>query len=129
MREANDVNDCITQLVETINKYYKRNRSLIDTISKAQLSEEKAIRAITKAATHCGCIEFCAKKQPADLDAQVSVLASGRLCEICSEKIEKELGQSIFYLISLMVLLGYNPVEIINRENNKIKMLGKFNLR
>jgi len=123
------VNDCLTQLKETINKYYKRNRSLIDTMSKAQLSEEKAIRAITKAATHCGCIEFCAKKQPAGLDAQVPLLASGRLCEICSEKIEKELGESVFYLISLMILLGFDPAEIISKETQKIKMLGKFNLR
>ena len=123
------MNDCVKELIETIDKYYKRNRSLIDTMSKAQLSSEKAIRAITKAATHCGCIEFYAKKQPVDLDAEVPSLASGRLCENCSEEIENELGQSLFYLISLAVLLGYNPTEIINKENQKIKMLGKFNLR
>lgn len=123
------MNDCVAELTETINKYYKRNRSLIDTMSKAQLSAEKAIRAITKAATHCGCIEFCAKKQPADLDAEVSSLASGRLCESCADEVENELGQSLFYLISLAVLLGYNPEQIIRQENQKIKMLGKFNLR
>ena len=123
------MNDCVAELVDTIDKYYKRNRSLIDTMSKAQLSTEKAIRAITKAATHCGCIEFYAKKQPAGLDADVSSLASGRLCESCADEIENELGQSLFYLISLAVLLGYNPAEIIKQENNKIKMLGKFNLR
>ena len=123
------MNDCVTELVETIEKYYKRNRSLIDTMSKAQLSSEKAIRAITKAATHCGCIEFCAKKQPAELDANVSVLASGRLCDDCFDEIEKELGQSLFYLISLAVLLGFDPAEIIRQENQSIKMLGKFNLR
>jgi hypothetical protein len=123
------VNDCVKELVETIDKYYKRNRSLVDTMSKAQLSTEKAIRAITKAATHCGCIEFCAKKQPADLDADVSLLASGRLCENCYDEIENELGQSLFYLISLCVLLGYDPENIIRNENCRIKMLGKFNLR
>ena len=123
------MNDCVAELTETINKYYKRNRSLIDTMSKAQLSAEKAIRAITKAATHCGCIEFCAKKQPADLDAEVSSLASGRVSESCADEVENELGQSLFYLISLAVLLGYNPEQIIRQENQKIKMLGKFNLR
>ena len=123
------MNDCITELTDTIDKYYKRNRSLVDTMSKAQLSTEKTMRAITKAATHCGCIEFCAKKQPAELDANVSVLASGRLCDDCFDEIEKELGQSMFYLISLAVLLGYDPIEIIRRENQNIKMLGKFNLR
>ena len=123
------MNDCVTELVETIEKYYKRNKSLIDTMSKAQLSSEKAIRAITKAATHCGCIEFSAKKQPAELDAKVSTLASGRLCNDCYDEIGKELGRSLFYLISLAFLLGFDPVEIINQENHNIKMLGKFNLR
>ena len=120
------MNDCIKDISV---KYYKRNRSLMDTISKAQLALEKSVRAITKAATHCGCIEFCAKKQPAGLDEEVPVLAAGKLCPECSDEIEKELGQSIFYLISLMILLGFNPIDIIERENNNVKLLGKFNLR
>jgi len=123
------MNDCIMDISDTINKYYKRNRSLIDTMSKAQLSLEKAIRAVTKATTHCGCIEFCAKKQPAGLDEAVPVLAAGKLCPMCAEEVEKELGQSVFYLFSLMILLGYNPCDIIERENNKVRLLGKFNLR
>ncbi|MBQ2897316.1 MAG: DUF1573 domain-containing protein [Clostridia bacterium] len=123
------MNDCIKDISETIDKYYRRNRSLVDTMSKAQLSLEKTIRAITKAATHCGCIEFCAKKQPCGLDETVPVLSSGSLCTECSQEVEKELGQSAFYLISLMILLGYNPIEIIERENINVRLLGKFNLR
>ncbi len=123
------MSNCIKDISETINKYYKRNRSLVDTMSKSQLSLEKAIRAITKAATHCGCIEFCAKKQPCGLDEAVPVLAKGELCPSCKQEIEKELGQSTFYLISLMLLLGYNPADIIERENQNIRILGKFNLR
>lgn len=123
------MNNCIKDITETIEKYYRRNRSLVDTMSKAQLSLEKAIRAITKAATHCGCIEFCAKKQPCGLDEDVPALSSGNLCAECSQEVESKLGQSMFYLISLMILLGYNPADIIERENNNVRLLGKFNLR
>lgn len=123
------MNDCIKDISITIDKYYKRNRSLVDTMSKAQLSLEKTIRAVTKAATHCGCIEFYAKKQPAGLDEEVPVLAAGKLCPECADEIEKELGQSAFYLISLIILLGYDPIDIIERENSRVRLLGKFNLR
>lgn len=121
--------NCIDEISDTINKFYKRNKSLVDTMSKTKLSLEKAIRAITKAATHCGCIEFYAKKQPCGLDEAVSILMKGKLCDSCRQEIEKELGQSIFYLISLMLILECDPVEIIKNENNNIKILGKFNLR
>lgn len=119
----------VENLNETIKKYYRRNRSLVDTISKCQGSVEKAARSITKAATHCGCIEFCAKKQPPGLEEEVPILLSGKLCSGCQDEIEKNIGQSIFYLFSLCYVLGLDVEAIMEEEVQRVKTLGKFNLR
>ncbi len=120
---------CISRLNDTIEKYYKRNRSLIDTVSKCEYSMQKVFRLITKAATHCGCISFSAQKQPSGLEDDVPTLISGELCESCRYEIEKNISQMFFYTVSLCSLLNIDAEMLIETENDRVRTLGRYNLR
>ena len=54
-----------------VDNYLKRNRNVLDTLSKYQTSSTRLVRAVTKAATQCGCIKIEAATQPAMMKSPV----------------------------------------------------------
>jgi len=53
----------------------------------------------------------------------------GELCENCRDIIEKDIGRNLFYLASICNTLDLNLYDIIIKELDRIRMLGKYNLR
>lgn len=119
---------------KTVSTYLLRHQSILDLLSKCQESAARTNRAITKAVTTCGCLQVKAQKQPlppeADLDNLKKFFPThleGNLCTPCREIILDELGKNLFYITALGNTLGISLAEIIQKENNKVKTLGKFN--
>ncbi len=48
-----------------VEEYVERNKNLLDTMSKYQTASGRLNRAVTKAATQCGCISVSGKKKGA----------------------------------------------------------------
>lgn len=120
----------------TANEILIRNRSILDLLTKLQDTCARINRAIVKSATHCGCIRINARKQPflesENLDDIINVMEThleGTLCENCREMIEKEMGRNLFYLASICNTFDLNLYDIIIKELDSIKVLGKYNLR
>ncbi|NLY42605.1 MAG: DUF1573 domain-containing protein [Clostridiaceae bacterium] len=120
----------------TVQELLIRNKSILDSLTKFQDSNARTNRAIVKAATHCGCIKINASKQifPEDgsLDEARDTLSThleGSLCENCRDMIEKEIGRNLFYLASLCNLLELNMYDIMIKELDRMKTLGKYSLR
>lgn len=127
----NSVEDC-----------FLRHRSIIDITSKLQESQARINRAIAKAITDCGCIcidstcnsKHGNKNNSEDIDVQIlnkclDTHIQGELCSNCSEIVQKEIGNNMFYLTSLCSLLGLNLYDILLQENNNLKTLGKYTLK
>lgn len=113
-----------------------RNKSILDLITKFQDSNSRINRSIIKAVTHCGCLKINAEKQEfsenAGLEEMKSLLSThleGKLCENCRDFIEKEIGRNMFYLASLCNTLDLNLYDILLKEHDNLKLLGKYNLR
>ncbi|MCR4435169.1 MAG: DUF1573 domain-containing protein [Clostridiales bacterium] len=113
-----------------------RNKSIIDLITKYQDSNARVNRAIVKAVTQCGCIRIHAKKQifPKDGDFEqmhnsMKTHLEGKLCDNCRDMIEKDIGRNLFYLASICNTLDLNLYDTIIKELERLKMLGKYNLR
>ncbi|MCX7921086.1 MAG: DUF1573 domain-containing protein [Clostridia bacterium] len=126
----------VDQFQFTVNDLLVRNKSIIDLITKFQDSNARVNRAIVKSVTQCGCIKVHAKKQvfPEDGDFEeiknaMKTHIDGKLCENCRDLIEKDIGRNIFYLTSICNTLDLNLYDIIIKEHDRIKMLGKYNLR
>ncbi len=113
-----------------------RNKSIIDQITKFQDSNARINRDIVKAVTQCGCVKIHAKKQNYSTDNDVEEIKKsmkthmdGKLCDNCRDLIEKAMGRNLFYLTSLCNTLDINLYDIIIKELDRLKMLGKYNLR
>ncbi len=113
-----------------------RNKSIIDTMTKFQDSVSRINRSISKAVTQCGCMKISAKKQnfsdEIDFDSikdKLSTHVEGKLCDNCRDTIEKDIGRNLFYLASLCNILDLNLYDIFIKEHERIKMIGKYNLR
>lgn len=113
-----------------------RNKSIIDLITKFQDSNARVNRSIVKSVTQCGCIRIHAKKQAFPEEGDIEEIRNsmkthleGKLCENCRDIIEKDIGRNLFYLASICNSLDLNLYDIILKENERIKMLGKYNLR
>ena len=120
----------------TANELLVRNKSIIDLITKFQDSNARVNRAIVKSVTQCGCIKVHAKKQaiPEDGDFEevrnsMKTHIEGKLCENCRDYIEKDIGRNLFYLTSICNTLDLNLYDIVLKELDRVKMLGKYNLR
>ncbi|NLK20622.1 MAG: DUF1573 domain-containing protein [Epulopiscium sp.] len=123
----------------TVENLLVRNKSILDQITKYQDSCSRVNRNIVKATTHCGCIKILADKQKypdndsdfslEDLKPMMNDHIQGDLCENCRDLIEKEIGRNLFYLASLCNTLDLNLYDIIIKELNRVRMLGKFTLR
>lgn len=113
-----------------------RNKSILDLITKYQDSNSRVNRAIIKTVTQCGCMTISAHKQEIPDDASLDEMKNsveshieGILCENCRDAIERDIGRNVFYLASICNALDLNLYDIILKENDRIRMLGKYNLR
>ena len=112
-----------------------RHKSILDIITKLDEYNARINRAVIKSVTSCGCISIDAKKQEYNSESLEELKKSlkshleGELCEVCSEKIEEEIGSYLFYLAALCDTLGMNLSDIFNNEYNNLKTLGIYNLK
>lgn len=120
----------------TVGELLARNKSILDLITKFQDSNGRVNRGIVKSVTQCGCVKINAKKQNypagADFDEVQKLMEThleGELCENCRDLVEKDIGRNMFYLASICNTLDLNLYDIIIKELERIKMLGKYNLR
>ncbi|MCX7746376.1 MAG: DUF1573 domain-containing protein [Clostridia bacterium] len=120
----------------TVLELLVRNKSILDSITKFQDSNARVNRSIVKSVTQCGCVKIHAKKQnfpeDADFEAMKNAMKShmeGKLCENCRDTIERDIGRNLFYLASVCNTLDLNLYDVIIKELDRIKMLGKYNLR
>ncbi|MBR4078857.1 MAG: DUF1573 domain-containing protein [Christensenellaceae bacterium] len=94
-----------------------RNRGLMDNLSKLGTSSARLSRAITKAHTHCGCIDMSEKK------------LQGDLCEKCRGVIEQEMGDLLFYTAGLCNTLGLSIYDVMLKEKQALGLLANFSLK
>lgn len=120
----------------TVQELLVRNKSILDSLTKFQESNSRINRSIIKAVTQCGCIKITAKKQDFPEDGSFEEIRDsmeshleGTLCNICRDAIEKEMGRNLFYLSSICNNLDLNMYDVILKELERIKLLGKYNLR
>jgi len=113
-----------------------RNRSILDVLSKIQVSEGRVNRAVVKSVTHCGCISIDGKKQAFpngasinDLSGLISTQVKGELCPDCRQTIEKEIGGALFYLAALCNTLDISLYDVILKEKETLATLGNYSLR
>lgn len=125
----------IDEFQYTVQELIFRNKSIIDSITKYQDSNARVNRAIVKSVTQCGCITIDASKQELSEDGSfeearkaMGTHISGKLCESCRDLIEKELGKNLYYIASICNTLDLNLYDIIIKEQDRVKMLGQFNL-
>lgn len=120
----------------TVQELLARNKSILDLITKFQDSNARVNRSIIKAVTQCGCIKINAEKQEIFEDQDFEEMRKamethleGKLCENCRDRIENEIGSNLFYLASICNTLDLNLYDIIIKEQERVKMLGQYNLR
>lgn len=114
---------------KTIAKFHIWNKSILDILSKLSAATAKVERATAKAVTSCGCIEIEGKKsivtfEKKENDSQIR----GVLCEECKAELEREIGENLYYMLSLCNALELNIDKIIIKESERVKTLGKYNL-
>lgn len=118
----------------TVAELLIRHHSILDVLSKSQEATARTNRAVTKAATSCGCVKINATKKNIPMDATLSDLKSifdshinGKLCDNCKEIVESEIGRSLFYLAALCNLLDLNLYDVFIKEHKKLSTLRIFN--
>lgn len=112
-----------------------RHKSILDVTTKHQETTARVNRAIAKAITGCGCLRVQAEKQSTpkgtslkDLSEYMDSHIRGELCEACKDVIEAELGMNLFYIAAICNLLDIDLYETIQKEYEKIKTLGVYNM-
>ncbi len=120
---------------ERVNDFLLRHQSILDILSKSTEANARVIRSSTKAVTTCGCLKIRAEKKPLPQNASINDLKElfsshleGELCDNCRDVIMDEIGKNIFYLTALCNTLGISLQEVLEKENNKIMTLGRFNM-
>ena len=114
---------------ETVAKLHIWNKSILDILSKLNIANGKVTRATIKAVTNCGCVEIDGKKSVVTFDKKEGgSQIKGVLCEECKANIEKEIGENLYYLVSLCNAMNLNVDKIIMKEAERVKTLGKYNL-
>jgi len=120
---------------KNVEQYLIRHQSILDILSKAQETNARVNRAVTKAVTQCGCLQIDGKKNVLPEDASLSDMKSffsnqltGQLCEHCREIVEQEMGKNLFYLTALCTVLDLHLEDILAKENSKVLTLRMFNL-
>ncbi len=112
-----------------------RNSSILDITTKLSEYSSRINRAVMKSATNCGCIEIHGRKQDYNYDSFEELRNSmdgqviGKLCPMCKDILEDEIGSFLFYLAALCNVLDIDMKDPIIKEYNKMKTLGIFNLK
>ncbi len=112
-----------------------RHKSVLDIVTKMEEYNARVIRAVTKAATMCGCIEIHATKQAFEADSledlakSLSTHVTGELCPACREALEVEMGSYLFYMVALCNTFDIKMSEVLNAEYVNTKMLGLFSMK
>lgn len=126
----------VDQFQYTVQEMLVRNKSIVDQLTKFQDSNARVNRTIVKSVTQCGCIQINAHKQPFGDESEFEEVStpfethiSGALCENCRDLVDKEIGSNLFYMASLCNTLDINLYDVLLKELNKVKMLGKYSLR
>lgn len=120
---------------ELVSQSLVRHRSILDIMAKLEQYSARTNRALVKSVTSCGCLQINAKKQDFEGDSYQDFVESvdshleGTICPACKEAVESEIGTYLFYLASLANSIGLNLDEILDKEMEKGKTLGLYNLR
>ena len=102
--------------------YLNRNRNILDTLSKYEISNARLSRAIAKAATQCKCLSIeSGGDKPTGL--------SGKLCKNCREIIEKEMGETLFYFAAICNALDISMFDTMLKEKKQLDVLGNYSLK
>lgn len=118
--------DLLTEYQERVARIIARNKSVLDILSKQQWANARVARSVVKAVTGCGCVEIDGRKNPPRTgDTQLR----GELCEECENTVKTEMGELLFYLVSLCNALGISLDEVVRRDMNRCDMLGYYSLR
>ncbi|HKM01443.1 MAG TPA: DUF1573 domain-containing protein [Sedimentibacter sp.] len=111
------------------------NKSILDIVTKLDEQTSMLNRAVSKSATHCGCIEIHATKQIysphkslEENQKELETHIEGELCPICREKIKEEMGELLFYMASMCEALGLSFEDVLTEKHNHLKTLGLYNL-
>jgi len=118
----------------TVSELLIRHRSILDIMTKSQEAASRMNRAVAKAVTSCGCLKINAGKKVStgatlnDLRQFLDSNLSGEICNDCRETVEAEIGRTLFYMAALCNVLDLNLMDIILKEEKRLKMLGIFNL-
>ena len=111
-----------------------RNNNLLDILTKYQDCCSKTCRSVVKSATGCGCMKISAEKMPINLNSYKNKSpqdlsgADGLLCPYCRDRIENEIGESLFYIAGLCNALGLSMNDIAKKEIRNVEMLGRYSL-
>lgn len=111
-----------------------RNQNILDILTKCQNSCGKICRSTVKTATGCGCLKIVGEKSLAvfsdeDFAGKANSGTEGELCPECSDIIENEIGEMLFYIAGLCNALGLSIKDIMKKEIKNVEVLGKYSLR
>ena len=123
---AINLNDMMAEDFQiVVEEYVERNKNLLDTMSKYQTASSRLNRAVTKAATQCGCISLTGRKR----SGQAKTGVEGKLCKNCREAIEKEMGDVLFYHAAMCNALGLSIYDVMLKEKQTLFALGEYSLK
>ncbi len=112
-----------------------RHKSILDILSKVAEAQTRINRAVSKSVTTCGCIRVNATKQCIpyngtikDLKECMNTHIEGELCDNCKDVIEKEIGNTLFYITSLCNVLDISLHDVLTKEIEKLNTLGIYNM-
>jgi NTP pyrophosphatase (non-canonical NTP hydrolase) len=123
------------QFQTKVDEVLVRHASILDILTKYDQAAATINRAVVKSITSCGCVSIETDKSEAPSEMEYSEMKTytkthitGELCPICKEKIEEEIGNSLFYLAALCNHLDLNLYDAFVKEYNKLNTLGKYTL-
>ena len=105
-----------------VDHYLNRNRNILDTVSKYEISNARLSRAIAKAATQCKCLSI-------QSEGERENGIDGKLCKNCREIIEKEMGESLFYFAAICNALDISMFDTMLKEKKRLDVLGNYSLK
>ena len=103
-----------------------RNNNILDILTKFQDSCGKTNRSVIKSATGCGCVKINAEKTSFNIEEIKSLSPKelsgikGDICSFCRERIENEIGETLFYLAGLCNAMGLSMKDIMKKEISNV---------
>lgn len=118
-----------------VSTHLVQNKSILDAITKLTESSMRVQRAVTRAATQCGCIRIDATRQRVpevssleELGRLLDSHVRGELCTDCRELVETEVGNSLCYVAAVCDLMGVSMYDSLIGVDKRIRTLGMFHL-